>query len=865
MLSFEKTKKAFKRKHEKGQTTFADEIEFRKNEKRNESRIRKAKDNATMEMQDEAGEALEDNTEDEEESLFVHDDTDDARPAKRTKGASPPYTAFSHPANPRSEDYDDISDILSDRGVADRFSGFNKPKSSGPTNAKTKAKNSKDKTATGGQGANKGRKIVQPKPLTKKAQAAARARGNVLNTANLLHTNIFRDAQTNTGFDELPTFTATRKAEAMKELISSLPQEHRKLAKMDRKQILESLSSFTGQGSCTSDGAGQWKMTGLVSVLSHYQMLGVSVMRKQETQQLEEPRGGILADQMGLGKTVMMIANIINGRKLPAVGPTLIVAPPSLLIQWMNELAVHADKKALGGIIRHHAGSRIGTPDPVASLCGYKVILTTYHEVSKSYPKWDPPADLITSEQKDAWWTEHYKEHAGTLHRITYHRVILDEAQAIKNHMSQTSIACRGLEATHRWAISGTPVQNSLGEFYPFFKFLRVPFTGSFAVFRRNFCSSGDPQGLERLGLFLSKFMIRRTHNDTLLGAKLLVLPPPSKRDLPCTFSDIEREIYMVVRTRFIIRINGFSRTGQLKRKYSHILTMLLRLRQLVGHPLLIQDTLRDLLEPEDFDKLKKITDKPVPPQSTNAAILRHLRMMLRAPKSLIELDSPVGLSTSGADGPASFRPENIDLTTEDTEPGPSQKTGKAFGLKSSYSDFFSDLLDTSGFTEEDTPRICVNCLKRCQNSMLTSCQHVYCHPCLLKLAQKASQKNLDHVTCVACGQQYTTAQTYTVQNGSEASKLEGERPEKKPKLTPVQVVNTWVDADGHMLPSTKTLAVKAQLLNWFQETPGCKVMYVLIHLPSPPLPATLTPRTPFKNLLPVPNHDPHPLQNVRH
>lgn len=91
----------------------------------------------------------------------------------------------------------------------------------------------------------------------------------------------------------------------------------------------------------------------------------------------------------------------------------------------------------------------------------------------KSYPKADVPAEKTTVESKAAWWRQHWAENRGLLHRIKWHRVVLDEASAVKNHRSLTSVSCRALEAKHYWAISGTPIQNNIKEFYPYFKFIR--------------------------------------------------------------------------------------------------------------------------------------------------------------------------------------------------------------------------------------------------------------------------------------------------------------------------------------------------------------------------------------------------------
>lgn len=82
------------------------------------------------------------------------------------------------------------------------------------------------------------------------------------------------------------------------------------------------------------------------------------------------------------------------------------------------------------------------------------------------------------------------------LHRVCFYRIVLDEAQAIKTYNSQISIACRGLIGKHRWALTGTPIQNTADELYPYFKFLRIKHTGSLEVFKHNFgIDSEESQG----------------------------------------------------------------------------------------------------------------------------------------------------------------------------------------------------------------------------------------------------------------------------------------------------------------------------------------------------------------------------------
>ena len=212
---------------------------------------------------------------------------------------------------------------------------------------------------------------------------------------------------------------------------------------------------------------GNWEVKGMKSTLKHFQVLGVSFMRRREIGD-REPRGGILADQMGLGKTLMTIANIVNGKsKDKKKKTTLIVASPALVSQWYQEIRRHCqsqkdNKHGIGRVIQFRAGHRITSDDPCGIMEDADIVLTTYTEVSKSYPKVVIPPHLITAKAKDAWWTKHWGENKGELHQVKWLRVVLDEAQAIKNHFSHISRACRALEGKFRWAITGTPVQVSL-------------------------------------------------------------------------------------------------------------------------------------------------------------------------------------------------------------------------------------------------------------------------------------------------------------------------------------------------------------------------------------------------------------------
>ena len=267
---------------------------------------------------------------------------------------------------------------------------------------------------------------------------------------------------------------------------------------------------------------------------------------------------------------------MVNGRPTKNdKGPktTLLVASPALLTQWKSEIELHTDaSKVRIKIMRYGAGTRLDSTNANEILAGHDIILTTYTEIMKSYPKNEPPIQCQTDQQKIDWWEEVFRTQRGPLHRMMFLRVVLDEAQAIKNHMSRTSIACRALMAHHKWALSGTPILNSLVELYPYFKFLDVPHTGSFKIFKHNYCEGKSVENTERLLVRLSQFMIRRTHADEMFGAPILKLPQADQTTYWCEFNSVERRIYDIVRTRFAKCINMWAREGTLDKSYSNAL-----------------------------------------------------------------------------------------------------------------------------------------------------------------------------------------------------------------------------------------------------------------------------------------------------
>jgi hypothetical protein len=124
--------------------------------------------------------------------------------------------------------------------------------------------------------------------------------------------------------------------------------------------------------------------------------------------------------------------------------------------------------------------------------------------------------------------------------------------------------------------------------------------------------------------------MNRRTHDDKLFDTKLLTLPAPKQDIHWVEFNSVERAVYDIVKARFVTRINGMARSGlkELDKQYSVIWAMLLRLRQLCSNILLIQGTMIDLLEREDFERLREISTEDLSEETE--ILLAHLREKMR-------------------------------------------------------------------------------------------------------------------------------------------------------------------------------------------------------------------------------------------
>ncbi|PON71009.1 Cdk-activating kinase assembly factor [Parasponia andersonii] len=301
----------------------------------------------------------------------------------------------------------------------------------------------------------------------------------------------------------------------------------------------------------------------------------------------------------------------------PAAG-TLIVCPTSVLRQWDDELRNKVTSKAGLSVLVYHGSNR--TKDP-CELAKYDVVLTTYSIVSMEVPKQPrvdeddenkgKPKDHLLSmglspskKRKNLPGSDKKRSDkkgsdsalldsvARPLAKVGWFRVVLDEAQSIKNHRTQVARACWGLRAKRRWCLSGTPIQNAIDDLYSYFRFLKYdPYDAYklFCTYIKTPVSKNPTNGYRKLQTVLKTIMLRRTKGTLLDGEPIITLPPKSVELKKVDFSKEERDFYSRLEADSRAQFEEYANAGTVKQNYVNILLMLLRLRQACDHPSLVK------------------------------------------------------------------------------------------------------------------------------------------------------------------------------------------------------------------------------------------------------------------------------------
>ncbi|KAH8892106.1 hypothetical protein GQ53DRAFT_793927 [Thozetella sp. PMI_491] len=272
------------------------------------------------------------------------------------------------------------------------------------------------------------------------------------------------------------------------------------------------------------------------------------VNRISGLQQAEEPSpfsGGIIADTMGLGKTLTMIALVAMGserredhvatlhpeeRDKRNISATLIILPPTLLGTWENQIQEHVITGGLK-VRRHHEKSKLKT---INDLDAVNVVLTTYQTVSTE-------------------WKHHEDTQNSALFSVCWRRIILDEAHVIRNGNSGMARAACELSSFSRWAVTGTPIQNRLGDLASLLKFIRAhPYTDPkrFDIDISRLWKFGETEeAVKRLQHLSACLLLRRSQGTIDL---------PARQDMQCPidFNREERALYEHNRQQVISKID---------------------------------------------------------------------------------------------------------------------------------------------------------------------------------------------------------------------------------------------------------------------------------------------------------------------
>ena len=349
--------------------------------------------------------------------------------------------------------------------------------------------------------------------------------------------------------------------------------------------------------------------------LMEHQKLGLTWMKNMEE---ASTNGGILADDMGLGKTVQALALLVSRKSEdPACKTTLIVAPVALMGQWAREISKLLKRGRHSLTVETlHANTR---DLQWSKLREKDVVLTTYGTLASEIKRkhaWEEKLKRVPNAKPSS------REHVPLLgEKSKWYRVILDEAQWIKNKNTKAAIAACYLQAEYRWCLTGTPMQNSVDELYSLIRFLRIAPYSSFEKFNRDFSkplksknSYGDSKenAMRQLQALCKAIMLRRTKTSKIDGKPILQLSEKTIESQHAVFSRDEQEFYQALESKAKITFNKYLKAGTVGRNYSNALVLLLRLRQACCHPHLIKDLEMETgASPEDIDKLANAETLP--------------------------------------------------------------------------------------------------------------------------------------------------------------------------------------------------------------------------------------------------------------
>ncbi|PYH81396.1 nucleotide excision repair protein [Aspergillus uvarum CBS 121591] len=347
--------------------------------------------------------------------------------------------------------------------------------------------------------------------------------------------------------------------------------------------------------------------SGISRTLKSFQLEGLNWMMQQEQSQY---KGGLLGDEMGMGKTIQAVSLIMSD--YPAGVPSLVVVPPVALMQWQSEIKEYTSGQ-LKVLVYHNSNPKVKTLSK-KELETYDVIMISYAGLEsihrKEWKGWNRNDGIVKED--------------SVIHSIKYHRLILDEAHSIKQRTTSVARACFALKANFKWCLSGTPVQNRIGEFFSLLRFLEVrPFACYFckqckcqqlhwsqdaekrcttckhsgfshvSVFNQEILNPiterdhahARKEALAKLRLLTDRIMLRRIKRDHTASMEL---PPKRVVIRNEFFGEIERDFSRSIMTNSTRQFDTYVSRGVMLNNYANIFGLIMQMRQVANHPDLI-------------------------------------------------------------------------------------------------------------------------------------------------------------------------------------------------------------------------------------------------------------------------------------
>lgn len=342
-------------------------------------------------------------------------------------------------------------------------------------------------------------------------------------------------------------------------------------------------------------------------MLKPFQLEGVAWMKAMET---TEWKGGLLGDEMGLGKTIQAVSLIMSD--YPAKQPTLVLVPPVALMQWQSEISSYTDGTLKTFVF--HGTNQKAKNITAKELKKYDVIMMSYNSLESMYRK----------QEKGFKRKDGIHKEKSVIHSITFHRAILDEAHCIKTRTTMTAKACFALKTEYRWCLTGTPLQNRIGELFSLVRFLNIkPFalylckqcpcsTLEWSMDDNSRCSDCGHAGMQHVSVFnqellnpIQKFgnlgpgrqafqklrlmtdriMLRRLKKDHTNSMELPVKEVYVDRQF---FGEEENDFANSIMTNGQRRFDTYVAQGVLLNNYANIFGLIMQMRQVADHPDLI-------------------------------------------------------------------------------------------------------------------------------------------------------------------------------------------------------------------------------------------------------------------------------------